>query len=210
MNDVIKFLKDHKDIYKEYFVHDRLNKCNYGYTCDINQIYCHLNLVDICETEYFNFFKISLKKFNLNNKKILEIGCGYIPILSSIYKNNGFDIDAINQKIVLPNYNGVTTFEADLSKSYNIQPYDIVIGFRPCNITENMLDMCNKYHKDFLIYMCPCVHKPKDNINKCLNYDEWLNYLLKKTSCFENFKIQVIYDSKMPDNCPILVGKYLN
>ena len=37
---VIEFLRKHKNTYPEYFEKNRLEKIKYGYTCDINQIYC--------------------------------------------------------------------------------------------------------------------------------------------------------------------------
>ena len=42
MDNIIKFLQQNKNYYQEYFEKDRLSKRNYGYICDINQIYCYL------------------------------------------------------------------------------------------------------------------------------------------------------------------------
>ncbi len=59
MKEVIDFIKKHKDFYPEYFVNNRLKKCKYGYTCDVDQIYCHLNKVDITTTVFYNFYNLS-------------------------------------------------------------------------------------------------------------------------------------------------------
>ena len=58
-----------------------------------------------------------------------------------------------------------------------------------------------------MIYLCPCIHKPKNNsiIN---TYEEWINYLKNKTKKFKNYDISLIYNDKMPDACPIIIGKY--
>ena len=49
MHNVIKFLQKYKNYYPEYFEKNRISKCNYGYTCDINQIYCFLGEKNIKE-----------------------------------------------------------------------------------------------------------------------------------------------------------------
>ena len=207
MNEVIDFIKKHKDFYSEYLINNRLEKCKYGYTCDIDQIYCYLNKVNISETVYNKFYNLSKEYFNLDNKSILEVGCGYIPILSSIYKNNGYSIEAINNKILFKDYNNIKTTEYDLNKEYDLSKYDLIVGIRPCVITENIIDLCYKYKKDFMIYFCPCIHNSKDG-NKFNTYDEWINYIKYKTSLFENYDISFINCNDFPDNCPIIIGKY--
>ena len=142
MNEVIDFIKKHTDFYSEYLINNRLEKCKYGYTCDIDQIYCYLNKVNISETVYNKFYNLSKEYFNLDNKSILEVGCGYIPILSSIYKNNGYSIEAINNKILFKDYNNIKTTEYDLNKEYDLSKYDLIVGIRPCVITENIIDLC--------------------------------------------------------------------
>ena len=209
MNEVIDFINNHKDYYPEYFIKNRLSKCKYGYTCDVDQIYCHLNKIDIKETVYYNFYIFSKKYFNINNKRILEVGCGYIPILSSIYKENNIDVDAINLKILFKNYKNVNTIEYDLNNDYNLSKYDIIVGIRPCNITENIIDLCYKYKKDFIIYLCPCIHKAKNGLTFA-TYEKWINYLKEKTSNFTNYNIIFTKYKKLPDKCPIIIGKYNN
>ena len=207
MKDVINFIKNHKDFYPEYFVNNRLEKCKYGYTCDVDQIYCYLNKKDIKKTIYYYFYELSCQYFDFSNKKLLEVACGYIPILSSIYINNNINISAINIKILINNYNGVRTIEYDLNKDFDLSTYDLILGIRPCNITENILDNCYKYKKDFMFYLCPWIHQPKNKIN-VNTYDEWIDYLKSKTSNFKNYDIIFITHYKFKDNCPIIIGKY--
>lgn len=208
MNEVIDFIKKHKDFYPEYLINNRLQKCKFGYTCDIDQIYCYLNQIDIKDTIYFNFYELSCKYFNLKSKNLLEVACGYIPILSSIYKENNIKVEAVNIKILAKNYKGVKTIEYDLNKNYNLKKYDLIIAIRPCNITENLLDNCYKYKKDFMIYLCPCIHKPKSE-DTISSYEEWINYLKRKTTKFKNYVIKFITPKNFIDNCPVIIGYYL-
>lgn len=208
MKEIIKFLKSHKKDYLEYFEKDRLNKCEYGYTCDINQIYCYLNKIDIKNTEYYTFFKISKKFFDFDGKKILEIGCGKIPILSSIYKMNNYSIEAINNKIIVKNYKKIKTIEYDLTQEIDLIKYDIIIGLRPCTITENIINTCLKYQKDFIIYLCPCIHQPLQNNISFNSYNDWIQYLSNRLNKISDYNIIFESNNELPDNCPIIIGKY--
>lgn len=37
--------------------------------------------------------------------------------------------------------------------------------------------------------------------------DEWILYLKEKLFSLSNYKIEFIVDNKMPDKCPIIIGK---
>lgn len=205
MKEVIDFIKKYKDFYPEYFINDRLKKCKYGYTCDVDQIYCHLSKIDITTSVYYNFYNLSLKYFNIKDLKLLEVCSGYIPILSSIYKENGINIEALNKRILFKDYKDIKTIEFDLNNEYDLSDYDLIVGIRPCDVTKNIIDYCYKYKKDFMIYLCPCIHEPKTNI-KTETYDDWINYLKEKTSSFKNYKIKFIKEKNFPDDCPIIIG----
>ncbi len=207
MKEVIDFLIKYKEFYPEYFVNKRIYKCKYGYTCDIDQIYCHLNLIKIYNTVYYKFYELSKIYFNINNLKLLEVACGYIPILSSIYIKNNINITAVNKKILFPNYKGIKTLEFDLNKPFNLKNYDLILGIRPCTPTEQIINECYKYKKDFMIYLCPCIHNSINNMNFS-SYDNWIKYLQKKLNHFKNYSIIFIQPKDFPDNCPIIIGKY--
>lgn len=211
-NQIIDFIKKHKDFYPEYFKNNRLSKIRYGYTCDINQIYCYLDKIPIRETDYFLFSNIISKHFNLKNIEILEIACGYIPILSGIFKDNyNSNITAVNNKILIENYKGVTTKEFDLMQPYDFSSSDLIIGFRPCEITENVILQCFNYKKSFVIYLCPCTNKPLNESNydkKNWTYQKWHKYIIKMIKNNNEYKCKVIYKHKLEDECPIIIAKY--
>ena len=213
-DDVIAFLKKHRNFYSEYFEQNRLEKIKYGYTCDINQIFCYLHKIPIEQTDYFLLATLIAKYFNLPNKKVLEVACGYIPILSSIIKKKyGCDIKAINNKILLHNYNGVNTEEFDLFKPYNLSEFDLIIGFRPCDITESIILECFKYKKDFVFYLCPCIIEPLNKENYVRNewtYKKWTDYIFNLVNSNNNYRCKIIKNHSSEDDCPIIIAKYLN
>ena len=111
MHNVIKFLQKYKNYYPEYFEKNRISKCNYGYTCDINQIYCFLGEKNIKESEYYNFYNISKNYFDLKNMRVLDVCCGKIPILSLIYSDKCLNIEADDKQIVIKDYKKIKLYE---------------------------------------------------------------------------------------------------
>lgn len=206
MNDVINFLKDNKNFYNEYFINDRLKKCKYGYTCDINQIYCYLNKINISKTEYFKFFNLSLDYFDFNNKKILEVCCGKIPILSSIYKDYGYNITAIDNQLILNNYKDIKLYKADISNENLFKSSDIIVAIRPCDPIDTIIELCFKFKKSFMIYLCPCIHN-SHNGKKFQSYNEWILYLKNKIYSNKNYKCDFLICSDFPDDCYIIIAK---
>ncbi|MBR3199523.1 MAG: hypothetical protein IKG27_05880 [Bacilli bacterium] len=214
VDDVVSFLKEHRNFYSQYFEKERLKKIKYGYTCDINQIFCHLNKVPITQTDYYLLTTIISKYFDLNNKKILEVACGYIPILSSIIKEKySCEIKAINNKILFHHYKGVETEERDLFKSYDLSGFDLIIGFRPCEITETIILECFKYKKNFAFYLCPCVIEPlnkSDYVKETWTYEKWHNYIINLITSNINYECIIIKKHCLEDDCPIIIAKYLD
>ena len=208
--EIIKFINQNKDYYPEYLNEKIQKKISYGYTCDINQIYCHLKLKEINNTDYYEFYKVIKNNFNLNNIKILDVACGIIPILSSIIKENEKStITAINNKMLFKNYKGIITKEFDLTKDYDVNNYDLIIGFRPCEVTEKIIQEAMQNKKDFCLYMCPCVMKPINNHHKGRwSQKRWYNYLEKVITDDKSYDLKVIIDDKLDDDCPIFIANY--
>ena len=169
------------------------------------------NEIDITKTDYFRFFKLIETYFDLNNLNIAEVGCGYIPILSSIIKqNSNCEITAINNKIIINNYNNIKTLETDLSYGFDFNNYDLIIGFRPCNITEQVIIDCFTSNKDFIIYLCSCAIEPL-NINyfnkEKWTYKDWHKYLINIVKKNKNYDVNILYNHSLDDDCPIIIAK---
>lgn len=92
---------------------------------------------------------------------------------------------------------------------YNIENYDIVLAIRPCEPTDNIINICIKYKKSFMIYLCPCTHKSSDG-KSFENYSEWIKYLKTKLDSRKDYITYFIEDNKMPDDCFIIVAKIIN
>lgn len=212
MNKVYIFLDKYKKYYPEFKDENIRKKICYGFHCDTDQILCHLGLINIKQTAYYNFYKVIKNSFQLTNKKIIEVCSGLIPIVSSIIKQNETvkSITALNSNFLFKNYKNVKTIKANLkSKELNFSQADLIIGFRPCSPTENIMDMAIKFKKDFVLYLCPCDNIPT-NSHESLPSKEWIKYLLTKLYSLTNYEIKIIQDNNMQDNMPIIIAKYIN
>lgn len=206
MYNVIKFLQKYKNYYPEYFEKNRLSKCIYGYTCDINQIYCFLGEKNIKESEYYNFYNISKSYFDLKNMRVLDVCCGKIPILSLIYNGKCLNIEAVDKQIVIKDYKKIKIYEEDVISFNKFDEFDLVVAFRPCFPTETIINKCIENNINFIIYLCPCIHQGINSSFKFKTYDEWIKYLKKNLLQLTNYKIKFIIDKNMPDECPIIIG----
>jgi len=208
---VVDFILENPKVYHEYLIKDRLQKIHYGYTSDVNQIYCYLGAVDVTETDYYEFYNLVKNNFDLNNKNIVEVACGYIPIIASIIKeeHTTSNVTAINRKIVVKNYKNTITEEYDLFNDYDFSSTDLIIGFRPCDVTEKIIRDAIKYKKDFCLYLCPCSLKPLNNAYKGKwTMKRWHNYIISLIKSTNEYWCQIIIDNKMMDECPIIIAKH--
>lgn len=213
MNKLINnFFDTYPTFYPEFAPERIRQKVKYGYHCDSDQVICHLNLINIETSAYYKFFKIVKSQFNLRNKNILEVACGYIPIVSSIFaERTNSKVTAINSKILFKNYKNVQTKEQDLLQNFDVSNFDLVVGFRPCYVTEKTIEMCFKFNKDFVLYLCPCDMQPIDpNEKRCENGKEWREFIIKKVRENKNYKVSVFSSKKLQDDMPIIVAKYIN
>lgn len=204
-----EFIKNYKFFYPG-LMDKNIKECFYGYSSEINQIYCHLGLIDLKDTDYFEFYKILKEHFDLKNKIILDVASGVIPVLASIIKDTEkIKVTAVNDKILFKNYHGVITKEADLNNYYDLSEFDLIIGFRPCVTTDNMMQLAIKNKKDFCFYMCPCTLKPRDvKIDAPWGQRKWYDYLKSLIQNDNNYELKVTTSKNLLDDCPIFIGKY--
>lgn len=73
-----------------------------------------------------------------------------------------------------------------------------------------IINKCVENKKNFMIYLCPCVHQGINSKYEFKTCDEWILYLKEKLFSLSNYKIEFIVDNKMPDKCPIIIGKRKN
>ena len=74
MNKLINsFLDKNENFYQDFKSKKIRKKIYYGYHCDTDQIYCHLNLIKKQDSAYYKFLKIVMSYFNLHKLNIIEM-----------------------------------------------------------------------------------------------------------------------------------------
>lgn len=168
--------------YVSYLQEELDNKLFNGFTNNndtINQIYCYLQIAPTRFNYYQEFIKIIQKHFSLENKKVLEVGAGSLPILASYLESSALSYDVMDPGIILEDVVGLKgrVIKEKFSLTTNITDYDLLIGYNPCGATEAMIKNCLKNHKEFIIALCGCAFLPesyKKRTNK-----EWQKYLFQ-------------------------------
>lgn len=168
--------------YVSYLQEELDNKLFNGFTNNndtINQIYCYLQIVPARFNYYQEFIKIIQKYFSLENKKVLEVGAGSLPILASYLESEALSYDVIDPGIILEDVVGLKgrVIKEKFSLTTNITDYDLLIGYNPCGATEAMIKNCLKNHKEYIIALCGCAFLPESY--KTRTNKEWQKYLFQ-------------------------------
>lgn len=206
-----KFKQEYYNLYPDYLQEELDEKLLLGFTNNndiINQIYCYLNLIEENINPYLEFYNILNNNFDLKNMKILEVGCGFIPILSKIFSDNNISIDIIDPLVTFKTLNAGKVLNEKFSIDTNIDNYDLIIGYNPCGATENMIRKSITESKDFCIFLCGCCFLPADYTDR--TPDRWHKYLYDLATELSNgkYEIKFIYfDKKYNLEYPIIIGK---
>lgn len=179
---LITFKEKYYQRYVSYLQEELDNKLLKGFTNNndtINQIYCYLQIVPDRFNYYLEFIKIIQKYFVLENKKVLEIGAGSLPILASYLESKALNYDIMDPGTILEDVVGIKgkVTKEKFSLDTSITDYDLLIGYNPCAATEAMIRNCLQNHKEFIIALCGCAFLPesyKKRTNK-----EWQKYLFQ-------------------------------
>lgn len=157
---------------------------------------------------YLQTVKEIENEFGLD-KNIIEVGCGMFPSLSRLIAQRQKEIGkgtitAYDPKLVTKTMEGVTLVKQNFTLSTPIPQNTLIIGRKPCQVTETMLRSAAKNKAELFIKLCDCNHIPEHlrssysgNCNTT-----WINYL---NEILENI-IQPGYIIENSTSTDILVG----
>ena len=201
------------DLYPSNLQEEIENNLFLGFTNNedtINQIYCYLNLIEDNINPYNAFIKYLETEFNLQDLNILEVGSGSIPILAhSIENKYKKKVDIQDPITLFANYTKGNIYKDLFNESTDISNYDLIIGYNPCEATENIIINAIKNKKDFSVATCGCCHLPSKYKEK--NPNLWHQYLIDIAQKLgkNNYKIKISYFSKNYHlENPIITGLY--
>lgn len=204
------FKNKYISLYPDYLQEEINEKLMLGYTNNndtINQIYCYLNLVNDSINAYKGFINILENNFDLN-RNILEVGAGTIPILSKYLSDEKVNVDILEPNIIFDIITKGKIIKEKFTNKTNINDYDLIIGYNPCQATESIIKNSIKHNKDFCIALCGCCFLPEKYTNR--TPEEWHKYLLDvaKKLGKGNYEIKLEYfDDRYKIEYPIIIGK---
>lgn len=204
------FKNKYISLYPDYLQEEINEKLMLGYTNNndtINQIYCYLNLVNDSINAYKSFINILENNFDLN-RNILEVGAGTIPILAKYLSDEKVNVDILEPNIIFDTITKGKIIKEKFTNKTNINDYDLIIGYNPCQATEGIIKNSIKHNRDFCIALCGCCFLPEEYTNR--TPEEWHKYLFEiaKKLGKDNYEIKFEYfDDRYKIEYPIIIGK---
>lgn len=128
--------------------------------------------------EYFAYYIEKILPVD-KYRKLLEVGCGRDARLSKLLSEKGYQMTAMDPKIMNENADSEGVYcinDSFIFKETDITKYDAVIAQEPCEATEHIVRECVAECKNFVIVLCGVQHKLM-NGEMPENVWEWYNYL---------------------------------
>jgi hypothetical protein len=183
--DVMKLLDEYMRIYGEEYLKKspkiyKYIKRYFGEeyrSGEMLQVYGALGIYEECNP-YREYFKL-LEKYGFLSLKLLEIACGFYPILSKYideYHNAIIFMRILNyilKKLRIKEINSITAMDPMLvvkklgninlrEESFNlctdISKFDACIAIQPCEATEDIIDNAIPKNKDLFLALCDHPH----------------------------------------------------
>lgn len=124
------------------------------------------------------FANYVMKKINVNNVKILEVGAGKTAKVSQILSKKGAIVTCIDPKLQPKKIKGnIKCIKKKFDyKEFDISPFDYVIAQEPCEGAEHVIRACKKANKLLIMTLCATPHKTISG-KQFATYKGWHAYL---------------------------------
>lgn len=137
-----------------------------GVFVEFTQMFDLFDAIAPCGNIYIGFLDLLKKCFDINCN-ILEVGGGSIPtfgkyLATEQLKSGVGTITIYDPALISRKKYGCRNLhlhKKEVTNKTNIDAYDLVVGIMPCLGTDVMLELIEKYKKDFFIAFCGCDHE---------------------------------------------------
>ena len=150
------------------------------------QVYDELGLLPDSNNPYKVFSSLVDEKFNIKNKKVIEIGGGNIPRLGkriADMQDKG-TITVYDPNLYIKEgeeYPRLTLIKRRFSSITNVSSADVLIGLLPCGSSSLIVKSAIRYNKDFMIALCD-EHNNLELFDEYEDTDSWIETFIKHTS----------------------------
>lgn len=161
---VLDLLRKYPDTFDENEINYLLNYAKRGHREGtmipdlVREVYDELDILNDNENIYLGFMDLLSKKFNYQDRNIIEVGGGIFPRLAKRISN-----EQVTGKITVydPRLNNKEVSNDRLKlvrkKFYaheDVKDTNLLIGFMPCEATYNIIDAAARNNIDFIIALC--------------------------------------------------------
>jgi len=99
------------------------------------------------------------------DKDIIEVGCGMFPALSKLIAQRQKEIGkgtitAYDPELIAKTLDGVVLVKKTFTLSTEIPQNALIIGRKPCKVTETMIKSAAQNKSELFIKLCDCDHVP--------------------------------------------------
>lgn len=132
---------------------------------EFTQIFDLMGAIAPCGNHYVAYLDLLKKCFDINCN-ILEVGGGSIPTFGKYIaleqlKTGVGTITVYDPMLVSRKKYGCRNLhlhKKEITSNSDIKAYDLIVGIMPCLGTDSMLELIEKFKKDFFIAFCGCDH----------------------------------------------------
>ena len=162
--EILNYLNKYPELFNENekkYLLDSVLLCTNSYTYQMDylrEIYDELGIIPDDKNIYIAFSRLINKKFDTNNKNILEVGGGTLPRLSKrlleISNINNIKVYDPRLSIYEKSTDKLVLKKEKFTKNTNVDDVDLMIGLMPCKGAEELIDSAIINRKDFIIGLC--------------------------------------------------------
>lgn len=131
-----------------------------------------------------------------NEQQILDVGCGSGELCTILYKY-GYKVTGMDRenysKIFLDN--NITFINNQFTLSTDITPYDLIIGFHPCEAAELIIRNSLKNDKECIVTLCE-IHQGLEK-KDIKSRKEYINYLMNISEKLKMVKLPIHGDNDL-------------
>lgn len=224
MNKFLEYMYKHGDEYDDVIAKELSENFmdNIGENrvySEFTQLYDELGALPPCGNAYIAYLDMIIKNFDITGN-ILEVGGGAIPSFAKKVAKKQIELGKGTITVYDPRLLSVTYEEypnmilkkQECNNKIDISEYDLLLGIMPCLGTDNMLELIEKYKKDFFVALCGCDHDAyrlgyyKYGFYRPSYYD-YINYA--KEICEENNRelVQDFLPDRFDISYPVIYSK---
>jgi hypothetical protein len=177
----------------------------------VQQLYDELGILPDAKNPYKAFAKLIDEKFDIKDKRVVEIGGGTLPRLgkriASMQDRGSITVYDPNLYLKSGDIHNLKLIKRKFYPISNVDLADVLVGLLPCGSSSTIVKSAIKHNKDFMIALCDSCNY-LEFFDGCEEDIDWPFNFIKQTSAIvkENHlgKLKVKYLNEVGKQYPII------